>query len=70
VQRWPEELARPAKTTMSRWLDQLLQQRQILREGHGTKNDPYVYLLPGMEIKWQDEMLRGLVGSFQKGTYS
>ena len=70
VQRWPEEFPRPAKTTMSRWLDQLLQQRQILREGRGTKNDPYIYLLPGMEIKWQDEMLKGLVGSFQKGTYS
>jgi hypothetical protein len=67
VQRWPEELARPAQTTMWRWLDQLLQGRQILREGRGTKSDPFVYLLPGMEIKWQDDMLRGLVMQFQAG---
>src|SRR5439155_5238834 len=65
VQRWPEDMPRPAKATVSRWLDQLLQDRQILREGRGTKNDPYVYLLPGMEIKWQDDMLRSLVGQVQ-----
>ena len=68
VQRWPQELPRPAKTTMSRWLDQMLQERQILREGRGTKHDPYVYLLPGMEIRWQDDMLRGLVRGWQAGT--
>jgi len=62
VQRWPLDLAKPAKPTISRWLDQLLCDRQILREGRGTKNQPYVYLLPGMEIRWQDEMLRRLVG--------
>ena len=39
----------------------LLQDRQILREGRGTRNNPHVYLLPGMEIKWQDDMLKGLV---------
>jgi hypothetical protein len=68
VQRWPEELPRPAQPTMNRWLNQLLQERQILCEGRGTKNDPYVYLLPGMEIKWQDDMLRGLVGEWTAGT--
>ena len=61
VQRWPEELPRPARTTTRRWLELLLQDRQILREGRGTRNNPHVYLLPGMEIKWQDDMLKGLV---------
>jgi hypothetical protein len=70
VQRWPENFPRPCRTTMRRWLEMLLQDRQILREGRGTRNNPFVYLLPGMEIKWQDEMLRGLVGgfSYEKGS--
>jgi len=67
AQRWPEHLPRPAKTTINRWIDQLLQHHQILREGRGIRNDPYVYLVPGMEIKWQDEMLKSLVGEFETG---
>ena len=66
--RWPEGMAAPSKSTIHRWLDQLLQDRQVLREGGGSRNDPYVYLLPGMEIKWQDDMLKSLVGEFETGT--
>jgi hypothetical protein len=65
VRRWPEGVAAPSKSTLHRWLDQLLQDRQVLREGGGSRNNPYVYLLPGMEIKWQDEMLKSLVGQFE-----
>lgn len=61
VQRWPEDTPAPAKATISRWLDKLLEERHVLREGRGTSNDPYVYLLPGMEIQWQDDMLKSLV---------
>jgi len=66
VQRWPENETAPAKTTISRWLDRLLQDREVSREGRGTSSDPFVYLLPGMEIKWQDDMLNAaLVRAFE-----
>jgi hypothetical protein len=45
--RWPTPAAAPAPVTLWRWLEQAVGQGLLLREGTGSKRDPYRYGLPG-----------------------
>jgi len=65
--RWPKRSGVPSKATIHRWLDRLLEGREVIREGRGTWKNPYVYLLPGMELERQEEMLSSLAGQPEVG---
>jgi hypothetical protein len=34
-----------------------VQQRNVEQRGRGTRRDPYLYLLPGMAVKWQSRFV-------------
>jgi hypothetical protein len=60
--RWPAETATPSAATLHRWLERLLPEGEVLREGRGTRSQPHTYQLPGMEMQWQENLLASLVG--------
>ncbi len=62
ARRWPSETAVPSKATLHRWLERLLPEGEVLREGRGTCSQPHTYQLPGMEMQWQENLLASLVG--------
>jgi hypothetical protein len=47
--------------TLWKWLERLVKQRKVLQEGVGSKKDPFVYWLPGMEDQWQQDFLQSLL---------
>jgi hypothetical protein len=49
LEQWPEDFRKPDKATISRGLTRGVEQRLILQQGTGRKNDPYHYWLPGKE---------------------
>jgi hypothetical protein len=55
--RWPELALAPAKLTLWKLLGRAVQQGRVLREGRGNRKDPYVYWVPGMVEKWQQEFM-------------
>jgi hypothetical protein len=57
VRHWPDSAAAPAKKTLWRWLDQLVRDGRVLRNGRGSKSEPYKYQLPGMVEKWQADFV-------------
>jgi len=58
---WPEKSPRPKQTTLWKWLERLVRERKVFQEGDGRRKDPFVYWLPGMEDKWQQDFLQSLV---------
>src|SRR5262249_10264303 len=57
IRDWPDSAAAPAKKTLWRWLDQLVREGRVLRNGRGNKREPYKYQLPGMVEKWQADFV-------------
>ncbi len=49
---------RPAKNTFWTWLDRAVKDGLVLKEGAGTKKEPHRYWLPGIEAKWQENMMK------------
>jgi hypothetical protein len=66
LRRWPDRLARPKRSTLWKWLDRLVKEGQVLHDGDGRRSDPLVYMLPGMETQWQEDMLASLVKRWGK----
>ncbi len=62
TRRWPSETAVPSKATLHRWLERLLPEGEVLREGRGTCSQPHTYQRPGMEMQWQENLLAKLIG--------
>jgi hypothetical protein len=58
LQEWPNEVLRPAKNTLWTWLDRGGKDGLVLKEGAGTKKEPHRYWLPGIEAKWQENMMK------------
>jgi hypothetical protein len=58
LEEWPKEALRPAKTALRTWLDRAGKDGLVLKEGAGIKKDPHRYWLPGIEPKWQENMLK------------
>lgn len=42
---WPTEDSRPSSVTLYTWLNRAFAEKKVLRQGRGTKADPYRYLL-------------------------
>jgi hypothetical protein len=59
--RWPDAAVAPAKHTLWKWLGRAVGEGRVLQEGLGTRKEPYVYLLPGMVEKWQEEAMAALM---------
>jgi len=60
LDQWPDPDAAPAKHTLWKWLDQLVKDGRVLRDGRGSKREPYEYSLPGMLEKWHANFLADL----------
>jgi hypothetical protein len=61
LRHWPDSAAAPRKQTLWKWLDQLVKEARVLRDGRGSRNEPYKYELPGMKHKWHGRFLADLV---------
>jgi hypothetical protein len=46
---WPDDFARPDRSTIVRHLGRALEENRIRRKGTGRKNDPYKYWAPEVE---------------------
>jgi hypothetical protein len=57
LRRWPESAVAPAKLTLWKWLGRAVQEDRVLQEGAGTRREPFLYALPGMAEKWQQDFL-------------
>jgi hypothetical protein len=55
--QWPDPDTAPAKHTLWKWLDQLVKEGRVLRDGRGSKREPYENSLPGMMEKWHANLL-------------
>jgi len=51
---WPAHEARPAPSTLGRWLTRAVGEGRLLRQGAGHCGDPYRYYLPGMPERWEE----------------
>jgi hypothetical protein len=49
LEEWPEEVEKPAETTLRRWLEMAHERQLVQRCGTGQKHSPYRYWLPGCE---------------------
>lgn len=57
LRRWPEGVVAPAQLTLWKWLGRAVAEGRVLQEGRGTRKEPYLYTLPGMVEKWQQDFL-------------
>jgi hypothetical protein len=57
LQRWPDGAQAPAKLTLWRWPSRAVGEGRVLQDGQGHRKDPYLYRLPGMVEKWQQDFL-------------
>jgi hypothetical protein len=53
-----------------KWLDRLVKEGRVLRDGAGTRKDPHRYWLPGMEAKWQENFLKSFLEGLDKAKKS
>jgi hypothetical protein len=67
LRRWPADAVAPAKVTLWKWLDRAVGEGRVLRDGRGTRKDPYVYALPGMVEKWQQDFLASFLKDPEPG---
>jgi hypothetical protein len=56
----------PAKLTLWKWLGRAVEEGRVLQEGLGTRKEPYVYLLPGMVEKWQENAIAALMKRLER----
>jgi hypothetical protein len=58
--------------TLWRWLGRAVADGRVLQEGRGTRSEPYLYTLPGMVEKWQQDFLASFLkdapGDAARGT--
>jgi hypothetical protein len=59
--QWPDSSPAPAKLTLWKWLDQLVREGRVLRDGSGSRKEPFKYHLPGMMEKWHERFLASLM---------
>ena len=52
LERWPAEQPKPERTALWRWLEAGVRQKLVLREGKGSREEPYQYWLVGQEDVW------------------
>lgn len=52
LEQWPQDHAKPAAATLWRWLERAVNEGKVLREGCGTRLEPFRYWLPGQEERW------------------
>jgi len=53
---WPkDDHPVPGSTALWQWLEKAVAEGSLSREGAGTKNDPFLYWLPGKEVEWPDD---------------
>jgi hypothetical protein len=57
LRRWPDSAMAPAKLTLWKWLRRAVAESRILQTGRGHRKEPYLYALPGMADKWQENFL-------------
>jgi hypothetical protein len=55
--RWPDPSVTPSMATLWNWLDRAVREGRVLRDGRGTRRDPFRYQLPGMTQKWHQKLL-------------
>ncbi len=65
LRAWPESVPAPAKQTLWLWLDRLVREGHVLRNGRGTCKEPYSYQLPGMLEKWQANFMAEFMGQLE-----
>jgi hypothetical protein len=57
LDEWPPDFERPARTTLWRLLDRVVQSGMVLCEGSGRKTDPFRYWLASTEARWQTDFV-------------
>jgi hypothetical protein len=55
LDQWPPEMPRPAKMTLWRILSTAVERKELLRDGAGTRTDPFRYWLPSLEERWKHD---------------
>jgi hypothetical protein len=66
--RWPDAGAVPVPQTLWKWLDRLVKEDRVLRDGQGSRTDPYRYRLPGMVEKWQANFMEAFLKQLETDT--
>jgi hypothetical protein len=51
LRRWADVAAAPGRPTLWKWPSRAVEDGRVLRNGRGTRKEPYLYLLPGMVEK-------------------
>jgi hypothetical protein len=64
--RWPDSAMAPAKHTLWKWLGRAVEEGRVLQKGLGNRKKPYLYLLPGMAEKWQQNALAALMKRLER----
>jgi hypothetical protein len=59
--RWPDSAVAPARHTLWKWLSRAVQDGRLEQQGQGHRKDPFLYSLPGMVEKWQQDFLDSLM---------
>jgi hypothetical protein len=52
LQEWPLDHLKPAFQTLYKLLNRAVEQNRLVREGKGTKDNPYLYALPHQPTEW------------------
>jgi hypothetical protein len=68
LRRWPDSAPAPAKLTLWKWLGRAVDEGHVLRDGRGTRREPYRYFRPGMLDKWQAEFREKFLRRLEDGT--
>jgi hypothetical protein len=66
LRRWPDAAWAPAKLTLWKWLGRAVQEGRVLQRGRGHRKEPYLYLLPGMVEKWQQNFLTSFMQRLER----
>ena len=54
---WPADYVKPTEVTLWRWLERLVAEGRVLKDGTGRKDDPFRFWLRGQEARWRDDPL-------------
>lgn len=65
---WPEDFQKPAEISLWRWLERLVVQGEVCRDGTGRKVAPFRYWLPHKETKWLNDPIYQLLEQGEKLT--
>jgi hypothetical protein len=67
LREWPSVSAPPTANTLWRWLNRAVKEGWVVRDGLGTRKDPYKFRLPGMEKKWQEDFMAAFTRKLESG---